>query len=524
MANINPDTFRDKVLGCWAGKNIGGTLGGPFETKPGPFNISFYTHKLDGQPLPNDDLDLQLVWLGAMEKHFSPYHLTPRIMGQLWYDHIIGPWNEYAVCVKNISRGFYPPLSGVVDNDHWKWSNGAWIRSEIWACCFPGSPDEAIQFAWLDACCDHCGEGIFAEMFTAALESAAFVEDDIQTLIDIALARIPADSRIARAVGIALQYYHEGKTWLEAREALLKDSEDIGPLQAPCNVAFAVVGLLWGEGDLGKTVCTAVNCGDDTDCTAATAGAVLGILKGFSGLPEKWLKPIGMGIRSISFSPFGDIYPELPKNLQELTDRVFNIAWQTSVYNPRLPKFLKDSAGFTAEERERLKVPEYPGGYDKSGGTVAELLWKRPSTEMVYQLDWIKMYVKYPDDPEFVPGQPFRITVRFYRGTKRVNNIRISWRLPDGWICEPLTQYLFITLSDGEEVSCDLLPPEDAGSLDYPELIVGRDGHCCDDVIRLPMQRKGSSHAKLQHVRPNVYDYGLINTLRTKRKPDQEPN
>lgn len=522
MASINLDTFRDKVLGCWAGKNIGGTIGGPFEGKIGPHDVSFYTHKLDGQPLPNDDLDLQLIWLGALEKHFSPYHLTPRIMGQLWLDHIIGPWGEYAVCVKNVSHGFYPPLSGVIDNDRWKWSNGAWIRSEIWACCFPGSPDEAIQFAWLDACCDHSGEGIYAEMFTVALESAAFVEDDVQKLIDIALARIPADSRVARAVGIACKFYREGKSWMEAREALLKDSEDLGAFQAPCNVAFAVVGLLWGEGDLGKTVCTAVNCGDDTDCTAATAGSVLGIIKGFSGLPEKWLKPIGMGIRSISFSPFGDIWPKLPQDIRDLTDRVVNVAWQTSVYNPRLPQFRKDSAGFTAEEREKLKVSEYPGGYNRSGGTVAELLWNRSSVEVQYHLSWIDMYVKYPDDPAFVPGKPFRITVRFDRGTKHANNIRIAWRLPEGWICDKPMQYLFITYLNGEDISFELLPPEDAKTLDFPELIVCREDQACDDVVRLPMQRKDCSHAALKKERTRVYDYGLLNSLRTKRDLDQE--
>ena len=209
--------------------------------------------------------------------------------------------------------------------------------------------------------------------------------------------------------------------------------------------------------------------------------------------------------------------------MQELTDRVVNMAWQTTVYNPRLPKILKDASGFTAEEREKLKVSEYPGGYNKAWGTVAELLWKRPSTEMEYQLDWIKMYVKYPDDPEFVPGEPFRFTIRFHRPTKIMNNIRITWRLPDGWTCvDPQTQYLFITYSNGEDVSFELVPPEDAEALDFPELIVGRDGHFCDDVIRLPMQRKGSSHSKLQNGRPYVYDYGKLNIMRAKRQLDQE--
>ena len=81
MANFDLEQLRDKILGCWAGKNVGGTLGGPFEGKLGPHNVTYYTQQLGGQPLPNDDLDLQLIWLAGIEKYYTPYELTPRIMG-----------------------------------------------------------------------------------------------------------------------------------------------------------------------------------------------------------------------------------------------------------------------------------------------------------------------------------------------------------------------------------------------------------------------------------------------------------
>ena len=58
--------YRDKVMGCWAGKNVGGVLGAPFECKR-QFNgdVDFYIQDLSKGPVPNDDLDLQLVWLCA---------------------------------------------------------------------------------------------------------------------------------------------------------------------------------------------------------------------------------------------------------------------------------------------------------------------------------------------------------------------------------------------------------------------------------------------------------------------------
>ena len=61
---------------------------------------------------------------------------------------------------------------------------------------------------------------------------------------------------------------------------------------APENVAFVVLGLLYGEGDFGKSLIFANNCGEDTDCTCATLGALLGIMNGASNLPKKWTDPL----------------------------------------------------------------------------------------------------------------------------------------------------------------------------------------------------------------------------------------
>ena len=65
---LNRDEYRSKVLGCWLGKNIGGTLGAPFEWRRQINDVSFYTQDLGGEPLPNDDLDIQLLWLIALEE------------------------------------------------------------------------------------------------------------------------------------------------------------------------------------------------------------------------------------------------------------------------------------------------------------------------------------------------------------------------------------------------------------------------------------------------------------------------
>ena len=86
---INIEEFRDKVLGCWTGKNIGGTLGAPMEGKREMTDVSFYIQELGGNPAPNDDLDLQLVWLLAVEQR-GAYRLNERMLGEYWMRYISG--------------------------------------------------------------------------------------------------------------------------------------------------------------------------------------------------------------------------------------------------------------------------------------------------------------------------------------------------------------------------------------------------------------------------------------------------
>ena len=61
--------FRDKLAGCWAGKNVGGVLGAPFECKRMVPDVDFYIQDLSMGPPANDDLDLQIVWLAAVERY-----------------------------------------------------------------------------------------------------------------------------------------------------------------------------------------------------------------------------------------------------------------------------------------------------------------------------------------------------------------------------------------------------------------------------------------------------------------------
>ena len=194
MIKFSKDFLQDRILACWVGKNIGGTIGTPYEGKQELFDVKGFAVK-PGEPLPNDDLDLQLVWLRAMDE-LGPENVNANTLGEYWLSYIGPHWNEYGNGKANLRRGFFPPLSGELNNEAWKHSNGAWIRTEIWACLYPLQVEKAIRYAFTDACVDHgYGEGSNAALFIAAMESTAFAVSDIQTLLQIGLSKIPETCR-----------------------------------------------------------------------------------------------------------------------------------------------------------------------------------------------------------------------------------------------------------------------------------------------------------------------------------------
>ena len=319
MLKLNRKVYLDKLYACWLGKNIGGTLGAPYEGKQTFLNVQGFRSP-SGEPLPNDDLDLQLVWLVAMERN-GPERIHTNVLADYWLEWLPPYWNEYGTCKTNLRLGLLPPMSGEFDNERWKDSNGAWIRSELWAAFAPGVSDVAIKYAVADAMVDHgLSEGTYAEVFTATLQSLAYIESDIRVLLNAALSKIPENSAIAQTVRLVMNGYDNGVDYKEIREQVLKLNEKLGWFQAPSNLGFVTIGLLYGEGDFKKSVLYAVNCGDDTDCIAATVGATLGIIGGTSAIPDDWKQFVGDRIITISIS--GMHSKRVPKSCTELTERI----------------------------------------------------------------------------------------------------------------------------------------------------------------------------------------------------------
>ncbi|MBO2942647.1 ADP-ribosylglycohydrolase family protein [Paenibacillus sp. F411] len=348
---LNEQDYYNTVYGGWLGKNIGGTLGAPDEGKKELLSLDFYP-LLEDLPLANDDLDLQLVWLHALEQ-YGP-KLTCKELGQEWIEHVFFPFDEYGYALTNLRRGIQAPLAGQFNNPFTN-CMGSPIRSEIWGMVAPGAPHIAAHYAYQDAVVDHAGgEGVYGEMFFAAIESAIFMEKDRDKLITIGLSYIPETSRTAKALYDLLKWHKEGKDWIQARELILEHHGHDNFTDAPQNIAFTIHGWLYGK-DFEDAILKAVNCGYDTDCTAATLAAILGMIAGPDGLPEKWVRPIG---DRIAVSPPIKGFPA-PADLAELTRRTIRMgkqvlaAWDTEIIvHPELATQM-DDASVEANDRVR---------------------------------------------------------------------------------------------------------------------------------------------------------------------------
>ena len=463
---INIEDYRKKVLGCWMGKNIGGTLGAPDEWRRQINNYEFYIQDLHGEPMPNDDLDIQLLWLIALEE--QGIDIDTHTLSEYWINYVVPHWAEYGTAKINLRAGLQPPVSGSFNNTY-KDSCGSFIRSEIWACIAPGCPQIAAQYAYEDAIIDHGGgEGVYAEVFCASLESAAFIISDIRKLIEIGLSYIPETCATAQAVKTAIEYYDSKKTWREARDIILKkyrgrvppcnehlmSKEDVDKgfvdgilgYDVPSNIGILIIGLLYGEGDFGKTLCTAVNCGEDTDCTAATAGSIFGIMHGFDAIPEKWIEPIGHGIKTVTLNlgDLGYFGNMVPADINNLTGRTERIARQV-IMRKNLPVIIDDNnlTDFSDSNESALFA-----------GKFREELFDNFNS-VVHRFDAFDVAVNHGDTPKISCNEPKSVIIKVKNKYRMAANINFRVFAPEEISISPGNGSLYVNYpgTEGQNVN-----------------------------------------------------------------------
>jgi hypothetical protein len=102
------------------------------------------------------------------------------------------------------------------------------------------------------------------------------------------------------------------------------DFTDVRP-----NTGFVILGWLAGH-DFSERITICNNCGEDTDSSTASLGALLGILDP-EGIPERWLTPIGRSL--VLNDEIIDLAP--PATLDAFTDLVERLRERLDGARPR---------------------------------------------------------------------------------------------------------------------------------------------------------------------------------------------
>ena len=466
MKALSEEVLLDKMHGCFLGKEIGLTLGFRYVIDERINNVEFYAQNFDRYRTEYGYLDFELLCL-IMAEYYGLEHLTSRHFGEYWLNAFLYPWSESANCYWNCSEGFFPPLSGSCENNLFSFSQTASYRSGIWACICAGRPDDAIRFAWMESSCDHKGDGIYAEVFTAALGAAAFYCSDLHSLIQIGLTKIPA-GRLRETIELTIAGYDAGMDWKTVRSEIMKHNQDIGTLTATTEVPLIVLSLLYGEYDFGKTVCLAVNCSDSPAVTAAAAGSIIGIIQGAMALPKKWSDPVGNDISNLLLNMFNLPLP-IPVTVTELTLRILRLRKMAEIRDPQ--------TGFPAEDFYATKT--------------AEKLWQRSGYEILFDLLFTTISVNYPDGPYAESGKPIRLKFGIRDTIMQPRVVWMRWLLPENWTSASPEMSFGTDGFERSELETTVTPPEASlPPMSYLHLEVTTVNRRCPIVITIPIRNK----------------------------------
>ena len=245
----------------------------------------------------DDDIDYTILgvhYLKTYGRKFTTENVAHEWLNRLPYELV---YTAERAAYRNLVLGLPLDEAATYRNPYREWI-GAQIRADGFGYVAAGAPALAAEFAYRDACLSHVRNGIYGEMLFAAMIAAALVCDDVHRVIEIGLAQIPRDCRLAEAVRDVVGWSDEHADWMETLDAIHAKFGHYHIVHTINNAALVVMALLHGRMDFTKTITMAVMGGWDTDCNGATAGSVLGAMLGAKKLPAKWISPLRNQLRT----------------------------------------------------------------------------------------------------------------------------------------------------------------------------------------------------------------------------------
>lgn len=373
-----PQDYNERVYAGVLGKLIGVYLGRPFEgwsyesimEKLG--EVNYYVHEKLNAPLvvTDDDISGTFTFLRALPDYGNSRDITPEQIGQTWLNYLIekrtvlwwgglGNSTEHTAYLR-LKNGIKAPESGSIATNSKVVAEqiGAQIFIDGWGMVAPGDPEFAAELARRAGSVSHDGEAVYAAQVVAGMEAQAFVESDINALLDVGVSLIPKDSVIATMITDIREWREKESDWRKARE-LLAAKYGYDKYGGNCHVVpnhgLIILSLLYGDDDFQKTLMIVNTCGWDTDCNSGNVGCLMGIKNGLEGIDNgpDWRGPI----RDRLFLPTADGGRSITDAVSESIE-VINIGRALASLPPIRPKdgarfhfsFPGSVQGFGAEE------------------------------------------------------------------------------------------------------------------------------------------------------------------------------
>ncbi len=315
--NPLPDDYAERVYAGVLGKIIGVYLGRPVEgwtherIQRELGDVAYYVHDRLSVPLvvTDDDIAGTFTFLRALPDHGDSADLTPAQIGRTWLDYLIenrtvlwwgglGMSTEHTAYLR-LKHGIAAPASGSAATNGTVVAEqiGAQIFIDGWAMVAAGRPELAAGLARRAASVSHDGEAVHAAALLAAMEAHAFVESDVDALLDRGLSVIPPDSAVATMIGAIRGWHASEPSWRAARERL--DAEYGyhrygGNCHVMPNHGLIVLSLLYGGGDFDRSMRIVNTSGWDTDCNSGNLGCLLGLRGGLAAFDggADWRGPV----------------------------------------------------------------------------------------------------------------------------------------------------------------------------------------------------------------------------------------
>jgi ADP-ribosylglycohydrolase len=318
---------QSRVEGALLGRMAGCTLGAPVEfwsidkmellakengdefppvdywsRVPDPLTLRYgksarmaYTRtKMNGVPV-DDDLAYTLLGLLILED-FGPDFSVDDV-GKAWVKYLPYACTAEREALANLKAGVPAKKAGSTNNPYCEWI-GADIRSDPWGYLAPAWPERAAAMAYTDAFISHRRNGIYGEMYFSAAIAAAFAVDDPVEALRIGLTEIPKDCAMAKAVRWALRVAPRIRNYRQARDAMDRKFKGMHRVHTINNACLTIWGITIGGTDLTKVIGETVAMGMDNDCTAATAGSIVGAVVGKKGIPKHWTRRFNNTVHS----------------------------------------------------------------------------------------------------------------------------------------------------------------------------------------------------------------------------------